>query len=63
MSVYQVQKPLFNLHNDLELKQKYKKNPQKILKKYDLAESELKALLGGNKGVGSLFVSECGPAF
>jgi hypothetical protein len=45
MSVYQVQKLLFNLHNDLELKEKYKESPQEILKKYDLADAELKALL------------------
>lgn len=41
MSRYQVQKLLFNLHNNLEVKQKYKETPQEILKRYDLAESEL----------------------
>jgi hypothetical protein len=53
MSLYQVQKLLFNLHNDLELKQKYKESPQEVLKEYDLAEAELKALL--EPDVGSLY--------
>jgi hypothetical protein len=53
MSVYQVQKLLFNLHNDLELKQKYKESPDEILKRYDLADAELKALL--EPDVGSLY--------
>jgi hypothetical protein len=53
MSVYQVQKLLFNLHNDLELKEKYKQNPEEVIKKYDLAESERKALLEAD--VGSLY--------
>jgi Aromatic-ring-opening dioxygenase LigAB, LigA subunit len=53
MSVYQVQKLLFNLHNDLELKQKYKESPQEVLKKYDLGDAELKALL--EPDVGSLY--------
>ena len=53
MSVYQVQKLLFNLHNDLELKQKYKENRNEILKRYDLTDSELKALL--EPDVGSLY--------
>lgn len=53
MSVYQVQKLLFNLHNDLELKQKYKENPKEILKRYDLTVSELKAL--SEPDVGSLY--------
>jgi hypothetical protein len=52
MSVYQVQKLLFNLHNDLELKEKYKESPEEILKRYDLADSELKPLL---EPVGSLY--------
>jgi hypothetical protein len=53
MSLYQVQKLLFNLHNDLELKEKYRENPHEVLQKYDLAESERKALLGPD--VGSLY--------
>lgn len=53
MSLYQVQKLLFNLHNDLELKQKYKESPQEVLKKYELVESERKALL--EPDVGSLY--------
>jgi hypothetical protein len=53
MSVYQVQKLLFNLHNDLELKQKYKESPQEILKRYDLADFEIEALL--EPDVGSLY--------
>ena len=53
MSVYQVQKLLFNLHNDLELKQKYKESPQEVLRKYELVDSERKALL--EPDVGSLY--------
>jgi hypothetical protein len=53
MSVYQVQKLLFNLHNDLELKQKYKESPEEVLKKYDLGDTELRALL--EPDVGSLY--------
>jgi hypothetical protein len=53
MSVYQVQKLLFNLHNDLELKERYRENPHEVLKRYDLADSERKALL--EPDVGSLY--------
>jgi hypothetical protein len=53
MSLYQVQKLLFNLHNDVELKQKYKENPREVLKSYDLTDFELKALL--EPDVGSLY--------
>jgi hypothetical protein len=53
MSLYQVQKLLFNLHNDLELKEKYKKDPAEVLNKYDLAESERAALL--QPDVGTLY--------
>ena len=53
MSIYQVQKLLFNRHNDLELKQKYKESPQEVLKKYELVDSERKALL--EPDVGTLY--------
>ena len=53
MSVYHVQKLLFDLHNDLELKQKYRESPEGVLKKYDLTAGELTALTEPN--VGSLY--------
>ena len=53
MSLYQVQKLLFNLHNDLEFRTSYKSNPKEIMKEYDLADSEVKTLLDND--IGSLF--------
>ena len=50
MSLYQVQKLLFNLHNDLELRTSYKSNRKEILKEYDLADSEVKTLLDNDMG-------------
>ncbi len=50
MSLYQVQKLLFNLHNDLELRTSYKSNRKEIMKKYDLADSEVKTLLDNDMG-------------
>ncbi len=38
MSLYQVDKLLFALFNDLELQDKYKQNPDDVLKRYDLQE-------------------------
>ena len=50
MSLYQVDKLLFALCNDLELQENYKQNPAEVLKRYDLQDSELEALrdLDGN---------------
>ena len=50
MSLYQVDKLLFALFNDLELQEKYKQNPDEVLKRYDLQEFELKALREVNAG-------------
>lgn len=50
MSLYQVQKLLFNIHNDLELRQRYSSHPREILEKYVLTESERQALLGHDMG-------------
>ena len=50
MSLYQVDKLLFALFNDLELQQKYKLNPDDVLKRYDLKDSEIKALRELNAG-------------
>ena len=36
MSIYQVDKLLFALFNDLELQENYKQNPAAVLKRYDL---------------------------
>ncbi|MBF8253779.1 MAG: igA domain-containing protein [Deltaproteobacteria bacterium] len=50
MSLYQVDKLLFALFNDLELQQKYQQDPSEVLKGYDLQDFELKALRDVNAG-------------
>ena len=50
MSLYQVDKLLFELFNDLELQEKYKQDSSAVLKRYDLQELELKALRDVNAG-------------
>ena len=50
MSLYQVDKLLFTLFNDLELQEKYKQNPEAVLKRYDLEDFEAKALRDVNAG-------------
>jgi hypothetical protein len=44
MSLYQVDKLLFALFNDLELQEKYKQNSDEVLKRYELDDFEVKAL-------------------
>jgi hypothetical protein len=44
MRLYQVDKLLFALFNDLELQEKYKQNPDEVLKRYELEDFEVKAL-------------------
>jgi len=53
MSLYQVQKLLFQLHNDLELRKRYKADTRAVLKGYDLSDPETKVLLEAD--VGSLY--------
>ena len=50
MSLYQVDKLLFELFNDLELQEKYKQDSSAVLKRYDLQELELKAFRDVNAG-------------
>jgi hypothetical protein len=50
VSLYQVDKLLFNLFNDLDLQEKYKRDAGEVLKRFDLQESELKALREVNAG-------------
>ena len=50
MSLYQVDKLLFTLFNDLELQEKYKLNPDDVLRRYDLQDFELNALREVNAG-------------
>jgi len=50
MSLYQVDKLLFTLFNDLELQEKYKQNPDEVLKDYGLEDFEVKALREVNAG-------------
>jgi hypothetical protein len=44
MSLYQVDKLLFALFNDLELQQKYRQNPDAVLDHYELQDRERRAL-------------------
>ena len=50
MSLYQVDKLLFQLFNDLELQNKYRRDADEVLKRFDLQEHELKALREVNAG-------------
>ena len=50
MSLYQVDKLLFQLFNDLELQNKYRRDADAVLKRFDLQEHELKALREVNAG-------------
>jgi hypothetical protein len=50
VSLYQVDKLLFQLFNDLDLQEKYKQDANAVLKRYDLEEVELKALREVNAG-------------
>jgi hypothetical protein len=50
MSLYQVDKLLFALFNDLELQEKYKETRDEVLKRYDLEDFEVKALREVNAG-------------
>lgn len=45
MSLYQVQKLLFNIHNNLTLRAEYTSSPETVMADYKLAESEAQALL------------------
>jgi len=50
VSLYQVDKLLFHLFNDLELQGKYRQDAGAVLKGYDLQENETKALREVNAG-------------
>lgn len=50
MSLYQVDKLLFALFNDLELQEKYRQNADEVLQRYDLQDLERKALREINAG-------------
>jgi len=50
VSLYQVDKLLFQLFNDLELQEKYKQDAAAVLQHYDLQDAELKALREVNAG-------------
>lgn len=53
MSLYQVQKLLFNVHNNLDLRKNYLSDPEKIAKEYDLSDKERRVLR--SKNIGSLY--------
>lgn len=50
MSLYQVDKLLFHLFNDLDLQAQYKRDTEEVLKRFDLEESELTAIREVNAG-------------
>lgn len=44
MSLYQVQKLMFQLYNDLELRKRYLEAPEEVLERYELSGEEIEAL-------------------
>jgi hypothetical protein len=48
--LYQVDKLLFQLFNDLDLQQQYKQDPAAVLQRYDLQDNEREALREVNAG-------------
>jgi hypothetical protein len=53
MSLYQVQKLLFNIHNNLSLRAQFMSEPTKVTAEYKLADNERQALL--DKDMGALY--------
>ena len=53
MSLYQVQRLFFDIHNDLDLRANYLANPESIAKPYDLSDTERLAIL--SKAIRSLY--------
>ena len=51
MSLYQVQKFLYNLNRDEQMQQVFADNKNKVLANYDLTEEELAALESGDIGL------------
>ena len=51
MSLYQVQKLLFNIHNDLTLRAQFVSDATTVMADYKLADSERRALLDRDMGV------------
>ena len=53
MSLYQVQRLFFDIHNNLDLRKNYLANPAEIAKPYDLNDTERAAIL--TKDITSLY--------
>ena len=53
MSLYQVQRLFFDIHNNLDLRKNYLANPDEIAKPYDLSDTERAAIL--SKDITSLY--------
>ncbi|NKB35026.1 MAG: aromatic ring-opening dioxygenase subunit LigA [Pseudomonadales bacterium] len=51
MSLYQVQKFLYNLNRDEQIQNSFTKNKEEVLVDYDLTEEESNALVSGNIGL------------
>lgn len=45
MSLYQVQRLFFDIHNDLDLRKDYLSNPSAVAKPYDLSDTERAVIL------------------
>lgn len=50
MSLYQVQKLLFNIHNNLPLRAQFTSDPGEVMANYKLADNEAQALLDRDMG-------------
>jgi Aromatic-ring-opening dioxygenase LigAB, LigA subunit len=53
MSLYQVQRLFFDIHNDLDLRKNYLDSPESIAKPYDLSDTERLAII--SKDMKSLY--------
>jgi hypothetical protein len=53
MSLYQVQRLFFDIHNDLDLRKDYLSNPTEVAKPYDLSDAERTVIL--SKDIGTLY--------
>jgi hypothetical protein len=53
MSLYQVQKLIYRIHNDLTLRAEFQSSPDTVLRDFKLADAEKAALL--NKDMGTLY--------
>ena len=48
MSLYQVQRLFFDIHNDLDLRKDYLSDPARVAKPYDLSDTERATILSND---------------